>query len=119
MTILAKIKEDYETLRNGPPGHRFRRYVDARKKRRSGKLSIRRVASNLLGVALVVIGVSIGWLPGPGGFLAFIGLALIAKEVPWIADVLDGFELGTRRTIQWCKSLICHRSKKCNDTNQH
>ena len=116
MTILANIKQDYETLRDGQPGQRFRRYAEQRRKRRSGKHGLRRVVSGLLGIALIVIGIAIGWLPGPGGFLAIIGLALIAKEVPWIANVLDAFELGMRRAIRSLKRLFFDRSEKCNDT---
>lgn len=115
MTFLANIKQDYKRLRDGLPGHRFRRYVDERRKRRSGKHGVRRVVNGLLGIALILIGIAIGWLPGPGGLLAIIGLALIAKEVPWIADVLDALELGIRRVVRSLKRLLFHRSEKCND----
>lgn len=116
MPILAAIKRDYQTLRDGRPGQRFRHYAEERRKRRGGKQGLRRVLSSLLGVALIVIGIAIGWLPGPGGFLAIIGLALIAKEVPWIANVLDAFELGVRRAVRSIRRLVSKHSEKCNGT---
>ncbi|MEO8268533.1 MAG: PGPGW domain-containing protein [Aureliella sp.] len=74
-------------------------------------MSVRRIARDTLAVALIVIGIAIGWLPGPGGFLAIIGLALIAQEVPWIADVLDATEIGIRRFIRSCKRIFIFRSQ--------
>ncbi len=111
LSFLTSIKQDYKTLHEGHPGRRFRSYVDERRKRRSGKLGVRRIAGDFLAIALIVTGIAIGWLPGPGGFLAIIGLALIAREVPWIADVLDATEIGIRRIIRSCKGLFIFRSE--------
>lgn len=111
MSILATIKQDYQTLRDGQPGRRFRTYVVERRMRGSGKLSVRRIARDFIGLGFIVIGIAIGWLPGPGGFLAIIGLALIAQEVPWIADVLDASEIGVRRIIRSCKKLFVFPSE--------
>ncbi len=46
----------------------------------------------LLGLVLTVGGASIGWLPGPGGFVAIFGLALLAQEFRPMAVALDWCE---------------------------
>lgn len=111
MSWLSVINQDYQALRNGQPGSRFRNYVDEKRKRSDGKRNLQRVFRNLIGFALIVIGIAIGWLPGPGGFVAIIGLALIAQEVPWIADGLDAIEVGIRRIIGFITACSIFRSE--------
>ncbi len=111
LKVFATLKHDYKVLRDGRPGRRFRDYTDERRRRRSGSFSIGRVASFLVGISLIAIGLGIGWLPGPGGFLAIIGLALIAQEIPWIATALDVIELRIRSLIRSSKRLMVYRPK--------
>lgn len=40
-----------------------------------------------IGVLLIVVGIVISWLPGPGGFVAFIGIAMLASEFRWARKV--------------------------------
>jgi hypothetical protein len=42
----------------------------------------------------------IGWLPGPGGFLSIVGLALLATEMRPLARLLDRIELFLRKWLQ-------------------
>ena len=97
MNILKTIKDDYRTLRDGVPGKRFRNYADARRERRDGHFSPSRIVYFAVGILLIVVGLGIGWLPGPGGFLAIIGFAVISQEFPFVADMLDSFERVIRR----------------------
>ncbi len=106
LKAFATLKHYYKVLRDGRPGRRFRDYIDERRKGRSGSLTIGRIVSFLIGFALIVAGLGIGWLPGPGGFLAIIGLALIAQEIPWIAAALDVIELQIRSLIRSSKRLM-------------
>ncbi len=99
--------DDYRTLRKGIPGRRLRNYVDKRRGRQGGRFSVGRVLRFAGGLTLIVIGLGVGWLPGPGGFLAIIGLAMIAIEIPIIADTLDRFELLCRRIVRSVKHFSC------------
>ncbi len=108
LKFFATLKHYYKVLRDGHPGRRFRDYTDEQRRRRSGSLSVGRVLSFLVGLTLIVIGLGIGWLPGPGGFLAIVGLALIAQEMLWIATALDATELQIRRVIRSTKRLLIH-----------
>jgi hypothetical protein len=50
---------------------------------------------------LILGGLAIGWLPGPGGFIAIIGLALVARVVPGVAKPMDMAEILLRRIWAW------------------
>ncbi len=110
MAILETIKHDFCRLRDGEPGCRFKDFAQERRSRRESKMSAGRVLSLLAGFALIVAGIGIGWLPGPGGFLAIIGLALIAQEIPWVAGVLDAIEIRIRQVIRYVKRIISART---------
>jgi Putative transmembrane protein (PGPGW) len=118
MDFLQIIKDDYRTIRDGKAGQRFRDYVDERRKRRGGHFSIGRIVSFVVGMVLVAVGVGVGWLPGPGGFVAVIGLALIAQEIPLIADVLDWIEKVSRKTYRNVRSRIVCRAANSKWKNE-
>ena len=88
--MLKSMKESWHELKEGRPGSRFRDYYDDRKENRSSRGG--KIASIAGGLVLVIVGIAIGWLPGPGGFVAIIGLALLAKEIRPIAAAMDWSE---------------------------
>ncbi len=52
------------------------------------------------GIALVLIALLIGWLPGPGFIpLALAGTVLLAGEIRWVAERLDPIEQRLRERI--------------------
>ncbi len=97
-TFGKKLKKEFTVLRDGKPGRRFR---DFRKfqKETEGSSRATRISIFVVGVLLIVAGLAIGWLPGPGGFLAIVGIAMLGREIPGIAWVLDGIEVQIRRWI--------------------
>lgn len=96
MKLWTSVKQNMQQLRDGQPGHRFRDYV---KQRSEGRGMYTRLWNYLAGVALIAVGLAVGWLPGPGGFLALIGLAILAKEFPFIGSWLDKAEVFLRRFV--------------------
>lgn len=66
-----------------------------------------------VGVALMVLAASIGWLPGPAGIPLFLlGLAILASEFEWAHRLLQrakvearGLEVRARRQPRWVKWL--------------
>lgn len=81
------------------PGHRFRRRYRARQESQVRPLDrVLRVAG---GMILVVVGIALLILPGPGIPPLLIGAALLAGESLTVARWLDGVELKVRN---WRKS---------------
>jgi hypothetical protein len=105
MTAIAK---DWRTLRYGTPGRRFYDFHHARAERRGDK-SIERVLTLALGIVLLLGGLAIGWLPGPGGFIAVIGAALLGAESLRIAKLLDRIELRLRDAWRFVRHRVSGR----------
>ena len=90
--MIEAIKDDLRQLKRGKSGRRFVDFYDFRRQHRRPGFSPARFATIFFGLFLVIGGASIGWLPGPGGFVAIFGLALLAQEFRPMAVVLDWIE---------------------------
>lgn len=99
--MFHSLKKNWRQLRDAAPGRRFRQFYDLRKAHRSGHFSWSRVLTIFLGLILLLGGLGIGWLPGPGGFIAIFGLALLAQEFRPLARLLDWGELKLRASWRW------------------
>jgi hypothetical protein len=100
--ILRSVKEDLRCLKQAESGKRFVAFYDFRESRREPGFSVSRALTIFFGLALTIGGASIGWLPGPGGFVAILGLALLAQEFRPMAVALDWCEVKLRALWQWC-----------------
>lgn len=90
--MFETIKDDLRQLKGGEPGSRFCDFYDFRQLHRRPGFSPARIVTIAIGLVLVVGGAAIGWLPGPGGFVAIFGLALLAQEFRPMAVALDWIE---------------------------
>jgi hypothetical protein len=91
------LKKDLQKLREAPPGRRFRDFRRYKKEERSKLKSSLKFASIGLAIFLFAFGLAIGWLPGPGGFLALFGLAMLIPYIPGIAPLMDHSEVLVRK----------------------
>jgi len=99
--MFNAIKADLQQLKSGKSGSRFLDFYDFRQSRRAPGFSVSRVATVFFGLALAIGGASIGWLPGPGGFVAIFGLALLAQEFRPMARALDWIEPKLHALWSW------------------
>jgi uncharacterized protein (TIGR02611 family) len=60
--------------------------------------AIRRILLEIVGWALVVLGIAALVLPGPGLLLLFLGLALLARQYEWARRRLDPVRLRALRS---------------------
>ncbi len=93
--MWKQLKKDYRVLKHGHSGNRFRNFQ--RYKQEHQDSAMHRVTVCLIAVMLIVVGLAIGWLPGPGGFIAIVGVALLAPYVPGVPSLLDRIELTLSR----------------------
>lgn len=89
-SFWGSLKQNWRQLKDAPSGRRFRAFYDTRQENRDSQGT--RLLSVGGGIALVVLGAGVGWLPGPGGFVAILGLALLAQEFRPLASALDWIE---------------------------
>jgi len=62
-----------------------------------------RIGVTLLGVAVIVLGIVLLPLPGPGWVIIFAGLGLLATEYEWAARLLRSARELVRRWTQWAR----------------
>jgi len=67
---------------------------------RGGRLAWR-VVITILGVSVVVIGVVLLALPGPGWLIIFAGLGILATEFEWASRLLARARAAVRRWTSW------------------
>ncbi len=96
--MLDQWKREWKAFEESPPGERFERRYRARKK--GGKAWVR-VASVIVGLALIVGGAILLVIPGPGLLVIAFGGGLVAQEFHWMAVALDWLELRLRELFRW------------------
>lgn len=100
---------DVETDETPGPRRPVQRLSTARdriKRSRSGALTYRIVVS-VLGLAIIVVGIILLPLPGPGWLIIFAGLGVLATEFSWAARLLRYARDQVRRWTDW----VQHRSR--------
>jgi hypothetical protein len=91
---MASIRDYAKRLKDGEPGRRFIDLYEFRKK--DPPTTALRVGLWFIAILLIGGGLAIGWLPGPGGFIAIFGLAIVAMEFRFMAVTLDRIERFAR-----------------------
>jgi len=90
------IKRNFQLFKQSKPGQRFTDLQKRRKEAEKGKLPIGRIINITLGVALILVGIFLLALPGPGITLSVLGCGLLGGESRMIARFLDRGELKLR-----------------------
>jgi hypothetical protein len=63
------------------------------------------------GTVLLIGGLAIGWLSGPGGFIAVFGAALLGVEWLGVAQILDRCETYLRRVLSFIQRRVLGRRR--------
>lgn len=87
---MAAVRDYVARLRDGAPGRRFVALHEFRQQ--DPPTTALRVGLWAVAIVLIAGGIAIGWLPGPGGFIAVFGLAIIGMEFRAVAVLLDRIE---------------------------
>lgn len=92
--MLEKWKESWKEFERSPPGERFERMY--RRRRMTGSAAVR-VGLIAAGVLLIVGGIVLLAIPGPGLLVIAFGGALIAQQFLFVARAFDQLELLLRK----------------------
>jgi hypothetical protein len=96
---MTVIKNYCKKLRSGEPGRRFRDFYNYRNEHRADGPAPSRAITIAVGVALLLFGIAVGWLPGPGGVVGILGIAILAAEFKPLAGLLDTIEADCRKFL--------------------
>lgn len=98
------LKKQWQSLKRGQPGERFKARYSAAKKDRAGASFGKQISRVIrFGFALVsaAIGVILVFIPGPAILFFLIAGSLLASESLVIARFLDWGELRLRAGVSW------------------
>ena len=101
--VLQHWKREWKAFEKAPAGKRFVLRYESRK-REAGR-GWKRVVPIALGFALIVAGVILLVIPGPGLLVVAFGGALIAQEFRWAAVALDWAEVRLRKVARFGERL--------------
>lgn len=82
---LDALKQEWLRFKHDRPGERFENH----RRRMSHHPHWHRVLRGVAGGTLVVLGIALCFLPGPGLLFLAFGLALVAGMSPWLAHRMD------------------------------
>lgn len=96
--MIERLKSGWRELRQGEPGRRFRdRYERRHQRSHAGG---RKWSAIVFGALIVLVGIVLLPLPGPGMLVVAAGALLMAEESLAIARALDGVEVGVRSLLR-------------------
>lgn len=98
---MATIRQYAKKFKGGRPGRRFEDLHGFRQQ--DPPTPALRLGLWLVAILLIAGGAAIGWLPGPGGFIAVFGLAIVGMEFRFVATTLDRLERLARDAWAWLR----------------
>lgn len=94
--MLNRLKQSWHDLIRRRPGHRFEeRFEESRGKGSSAG----RVIKLGVGIVLILVGIVLLVIPGPGSLVILVGAALLAEESRVVARLLDRTEVAGRKLV--------------------
>jgi hypothetical protein len=94
--VFSTLKKSWRELASGSPGERFQsRYHHKMRSGRKGS----RVPLLGAGIALILAGIVLLVVPGPGSLLILVGAAFLAEESLVVSRLLDRIEVQLRKLI--------------------
>jgi hypothetical protein len=108
--LSKRLKKSWKELKQGRPGKRFQERAEKSRRSRSNRSWVARILEPTIGVVLLVGGVILCVMPGPGLPLLILGATLVAERSLTAARALDWCELKARKIIAWGKDWWRHAS---------
>jgi hypothetical protein len=103
--MIERAKKNWQEFKDSEPGERFQDRYNRRQQEEHGRWSKGTIFNIVLGLLIIAGGLLIGLVPGPGGFIAFLGLGLIGSEFQPTAKALDWGEVKVRAVVSWAKNI--------------
>jgi uncharacterized membrane protein HdeD (DUF308 family) len=107
--VIEGLKTRWRELRQGEPGRRFRARYERRHSRRR-HAGGRKWSVMVAGAVIVLAGIVLLPLPGPGMLVIALGALLVAEESLTVAKMLDALELRGRALISRWRPAASTRS---------
>ena len=96
--MFERLRHQWHTFIHDPPGRRFA--LRHRRMSRASRAGGRALVVTLAAALLVLVGVPMLVLPGPGLLCLIVAAALFAERSRWAAQGMDQAELALRRAAR-------------------
>jgi uncharacterized protein (TIGR02611 family) len=96
-SMNAQWREEFEAFKRSEPGHRFRERFERMKA--IPRPTHERIARCLCGIIVMLVGIVLIPLPGPGWLIVGFGVTLLAQESRRVADFCDRIEIRSRAAM--------------------
>ena len=103
--MIDQAKQNWYEFKRSQPGYRFQERYNRRQQTTSGPFDPKNLLYLAVGIVIIVVGVVLAPIPGPGGVIAFVGLAFIGAEFLPIARLLDWGEVRIRGLVRWARDV--------------
>lgn len=109
--MLSKLKRQWGEIRMGKPGHRFRAQFERNERAKAGKSFLRRWMMLFVAAMVLMIGIVLLFIPGPGIPFVILGASMLAEQFRPAANALDSLEVQLRKMARrgrgwWHQSSI-------------
>ncbi len=94
--MFDQLRKNWDQFLNSKPGQRFRERYYRRSERKAESTLLKKILIVITGTIIILTGVVLWFIPGPGWLTIFLGAALIAGEFLLVAKFLDFTELKIR-----------------------
>lgn len=111
LSVAGKLKQRWRDFKRGEPGHRFQKRFEESQKARTGRPKFTRFLKPAAAILLILAGLVLCFIPGPGVPLIVIGAGLLADVSLPVARALDGLELRIRKLVAWGRRWWNHASR--------
>src|SRR4051812_42222743 len=95
--MFHRLKRQWRDLRDASPGNRFQAQFERSQRANAHKSRFRRCVPVLAGAVLLIAGVILCFIPGPGLPLIFLGAGMLAERFRAVARAMDWLEVKLRK----------------------
>ena len=108
--MFGTFRRQWHDLTKAKPGSRFQnRYHGCKGRRENPALKVCYIA---LGTLILVVGLVLLPAPGPGALVMFLGAAMLAEELLWVARACDAAEVKIRALLRRATGPLRRRSNR-------
>jgi len=97
--LTAWLRRRWQKIKAIPAGKRFQERYYRRQNKRQQRSQLKKIVTMLFGVVIILVGMFLWFVPGPGWLTIFVGAAIIAGESLTVARLLDWVEVKLRKVF--------------------
>lgn len=108
--MFDQLRKNWNIFKKSPPGKRFQNRYYRHAEKRNERSRPKRILIIFIGIVIILIGVVLWFIPGPGWATIFFGAGIIAGESLLVSRLLDAIEVKIRKFLKKHNILSGHQN---------